>query len=132
MIYHPGMMRMNMSERKLRSNSVQCLNCKAVIKSTYRWEFVSCPCKQLHDLLSRTVSVFCQTRNLNALEESTEKELKTISHGLAVDGGLDYLRRVYTRANEIKELSKYEPIKNKKRKVVKGAAEAKTKRPKAV
>ena len=66
---------------KLLRNRVQCNNCKDIIESTHRHDFVTCSCY--------------------ANEEGNK--------GIAVDGGLEYVRRV-GNIYDYTELSEYEEV----------------------
>lgn len=72
---------MKMSERsqsslsKIKVNKIQCNNCKDIIESKHRHDFVTCSCF----------------------------EYKPDNKGCAVDGGHDYLRRIGLNWKELSE-----------------------------
>lgn len=78
------------------SSKVKCLNCKSILKSTHRHDFVACKCYHESETLCERFEGILQ----GYLDEGLDLSLHTAScafmavihKGVAVDGGDDYLR----------------------------------------
>lgn len=71
-------------------NSAKCLNCNTEVESTFRHDYVACPC-----LIEFNKKIYDSIESLG--RELTKQELESLNHrygqGIAVDGGKDYLSR---------------------------------------
>jgi hypothetical protein len=98
-----------MSTKKLISNKAQCRNCNEIIESTHRHHFNVCKCySESHKAIDDYLDTRPDLDAKNIYKDSKFKEMYEGLHGIAVDGGLEYTRRLFFSLGDIIELSEYE------------------------
>lgn len=86
-------------------NTAKCRNCGDILVSTHRHDFAACSCYLESQKIIQNIPYNKQITKKGNYRKSFLKILNSL-HGIAIDGGSDYCRRLFYNSKDFIDLSK--------------------------